>query len=83
MMTDDELDALAAAMTADPAVRAAAERFAAERTRAAFDVLASLAEAYLGIDRAAVIIPDVEQTDPRYWAWRYSAYRLSSGRTHE
>ena len=67
------LDEGTAAAVADPAVRAAAERFAAERTRAAFDDLADLIEPILGIDRAATIIPGLPETDPRYWTWKHFA----------
>ena len=62
-----------AAAVADPAVRAAAERFAAERTCVAFDDLADLIDPILGIDRAATIIPGVPETDPRYWTWKQPA----------
>jgi hypothetical protein len=65
------LDEAADAAVADPAVRAATERFAAERTRAAFDDLADLIEPILGIDRAATIIPCLPETDPRYWTWKH------------
>jgi hypothetical protein len=79
--TADAIAAAQAAAVADPAVRAAAERFAAKRTCAAFDDLADLIEPILGIDRTDTIIPGLPETDPRYWTWKHFAEPHGTPRT--